>query len=359
MIAADPDRSLAQLQDPAPAALALATQGLRELGGMGPHPRPDDWRKPAFAGSVDVAQWAGANARRSHVPPSLLRSPRSPGPAAQADCGPGSAAVRPAPRTGTEVQRTALPVQQPEPHGLIDPAELGDDSDPLAEGLDGLQAASALARHEAEAEAESASASLGALPRAVALDDEALAMLIQRIGGQDERALAALYDATAPRVFGLVGRMVNDAALAEEVVEDTYWQVWRQAMRFDASRGRPLTWLLAMARSRAIDAIRRRERKAHVALDDDELAAVCDEHRPGPQESLAAQRGQQLLARALAALTPQPRQLVSLAFFRGLTHEEIADCTGLPLGTVKSQIRRALQGLRQSLAEAGCPEMPL
>lgn len=358
MIAADPDRSLAQAQDPAVAALAVATQGLREQGGAGPHPRLDDWRKPAFASPADVAQWAGAYARRSHVPPSLLRLPRPPGSAAQGACAPEGAAVRPAPRTGTEVQRPTLPVQQHGPHGLIDPAELGDDSDQLAEGLDGLQVASALACHEAEAEL--VGAAVGAVPSgASALDDEALAALIQRIGGQDDRALASLYDATAPRVFGLVGRMVNDAALAEEVVEDTFWQVWRQATRFDALRGRPLTWLLAMARSRAIDAIRRRERKAHVALDDDELAAVCDEQRPGPQESLAAQRGQQLLASALARLTPQPRQLISLAFFRGLTHEEIADCTGLPLGTVKSQIRRALQSLRQSLAEAGCAEMPL
>lgn len=355
MIAADPDRSLAQAQVLAPVALALAAQGLRELGGVGLHPLPDDWRKPAFAGSVDVAQWAGAYARRSHVPPSLLRSPRAPGPAAQGACAPGSEAVRPAPRTGTDLQHPTLPVQQPVPHGLIDPAELGDDSDPLAEGLDGLQVANALAHHEAESVGEA----LGALPRAQALDDEALSVLIRRIGAQDDRALASLYDATASRVFGLVGRMVNDAALAEEVVEDTYWQVWRQAMRFDALRGRPLTWLLAMARSRAIDAIRRRERKAHVALDDDELAAICDELRPGPQESLAAQRGRQMLASALAALAPQPRQLISLAFFRGLTHEEIAECMGLPLGTVKSQIRRALQGLKQALAEAGCPEMPL
>lgn len=256
------------------------------------------------------------------------------------------------------MQRPTLPVQPQEPHGLIDPAQLGDDSDPLAEGLDGPQVANALARHEAEA--GSFCEAFGALPGgALAADDAVLAALILRISGQDDRALASLYDATASRVFGLVGRMVNDAALAEEVVEDTYWQVWRQAMRFDASRGRPLTWLLAMARSRAIDAIRRRERKAHVALDDDELAAVCDELRPGPQESLAAQRGRQLLTSALAALAPHPRQLVSLAFFRGLTHGEIAECMGLPLGTVKSQIRRALQGLKQSLAEAGCPEMPL
>ncbi|MFZ5551043.1 MAG: sigma-70 family RNA polymerase sigma factor [Pseudomonadota bacterium] len=249
-------------------------------------------------------------------------------------------------------------MQGPDPHGLIDPAELGDDSDPLAEGLDGPEAVSAFVRHEAEAE-QLPSDTAATLPKAAGLDDAALAALIQCIGSHDDRALARFYDATASRVFGLVGRIVNESALAEEVVEDTYWQVWRQAARFDASRGRPLTWLLAMARSRAIDAIRRRERKAHVTLDDDELAAVCDEHNPCPPQSLAASRGQQLLQSALAALEPQPRQLVSLAFFRGLTHEEIAEATGLPLGTVKSQIRRSLQSLKQWLAQAGCPDMPL
>jgi RNA polymerase sigma-70 factor (ECF subfamily) len=191
------------------------------------------------------------------------------------------------------------------------------------------------------------------------LDDAALGDLIARIGERDDRALAALYDATASRVFGLVGRIVRDAGVAEEVVEDTYWQVWRQSERFDLGRGRPLTWLLAMARSRAIDALRRRERQAHVPLDDDEQAALCDENGARPDELLAATRGQHLLHCALASLDAQPRQLIALAFFRGLTHEEIAACTGLPLGTVKSQIRRSLLVLKEHLAGAGCQEIPL
>ncbi|HEV8692462.1 MAG TPA: sigma-70 family RNA polymerase sigma factor, partial [Ideonella sp.] len=212
------------------------------------------------------------------------------------------------------------------------------------------------------AEAETvvlASAGVDRLSAPLPLDDAALCALIGRIGGHDDKALAALYDATSPRVFGLVGRIVSDAALAEEVVEDTYWQVWRQAPRFDAARGRPLTWLLAMARSRAIDALRRRERKAHVTLEDEEQAALCDEQSAGPPDLLAATRGEHLLHQALAALDAQPRQLIALAFFRGLTHEEIASCTGLPLGTVKSQIRRSLQTLKQRLAEAGCADLPL
>ena len=198
-------------------------------------------------------------------------------------------------------------------------------------------------------------------PRAAdsSLDDAALGRLIARIGERDDRALSALYDATASRVFGFVSRIVRDVGIAEEVVEDTYWQVWRQSERFDLGRGRPLTWLLAMARSRAIDALRRRERQAHVPLEDDEQAAMCDEDTAGPDELLSATRGQHLLHRALACLDAQPRQLIALAFFRGLTHEEIAACTGLPLGTVKSQIRRSLLALKDHLVQAGCQEIPL
>ncbi|HJV68041.1 RNA polymerase sigma factor [Ideonella sp.] len=214
---------------------------------------------------------------------------------------------------------------------------------------------------EANAEALEPDTPLDAAGTSVAVhfDDAGLCELIGRIGQRDDQALTQLYDATAARVFGLVSRIVTDAATAEEVVEDTYWQLWRQSERYDAARGRPLTWVLAMARSRAIDALRRRERKAHVLLDDDELAALCDEDSAGPPDLLAATHHQHLLHRALAALDAQPRQLIALAFFRGLTHEEIAACMGLPLGTVKSQIRRSLQTLKQWLADAGCPDLPL
>ncbi|MFX4817154.1 sigma factor, partial [Acinetobacter baumannii] len=84
----------------------------------------------------------------------------------------------------------------------------------------------------------------------------------------DERALMALYEATLSRVYGLVLRLVRRPQLAEEVAEEVYVQVWRQAPRFDAARGRPLTWLLGMARSRAIDAIRREARYQHESLDE-------------------------------------------------------------------------------------------
>lgn len=184
----------------------------------------------------------------------------------------------------------------------------------------------------------------------VGADDATLAQWIDRIARQDERALEALYDATAARVNGLVRRLTQRPALAEEVLEETYWQVWREAPRFDATRGRPITWLLSMARSRAIDTLRREQRFRYEALPEDgeePAAAGSDATTPTPQDLLEATRGHAHVHAALASLEPRARQLVALAFFRGLTHEEIAAQQGMPLGTVKSLIRRALQQLRR------------
>lgn len=189
----------------------------------------------------------------------------------------------------------------------------------------------------------------GAGPR---LSDQQLADWIDAIVDQDERALAALYDATFTRVFGIVQRIVRRGALAEEVVEDAYFQVWRQAVRFDPARGGALSWLLAIARSRAIDALRREDRFQHEPLDDASQPALATADPPS-DELLDLARHQAELHRALLLLGAQPRQLVSLAFLRGLSHEEIAAQTLLPLGTVKSQIRRALQSLRRLLGEGG------
>ena len=179
-----------------------------------------------------------------------------------------------------------------------------------------------------------------------------LAGWIAAIAGQDERALAALYDETIARVYGLVHRIVRNASTAEEVVEDTYFQVWRQALRFDPSRGNALAWLLAIARSRALDALRHEARFRHDCLDLDDMPDLASDARP-VDELLDLARHRADLHQALMLLGTQPRQLVSLAFLRGLSHEEIAHQTRLPLGTVKSQIRRALLSLRQVLDPGG------
>ena len=166
----------------------------------------------------------------------------------------------------------------------------------------------------------------------------------------DEAALGALYDATLGRVYGLALRITRNPQAAEEVAEDVFWQVWRQAPRFDPARGRVLTWLLTIARSRALDSLRRvDEADAHP---EPEVFIALEAAREGdPQDLLAATQRDHRLHAALAGLDALPRQLLALAFFRGLTHEEIAAHAGLPLGTVKSQIRRALGALKNVLGK--------
>lgn len=208
-----------------------------------------------------------------------------------------------------------------------------------------------------DAEAEPACADVVAKPGCVPLDDAQLQAWISGIVEHDERALRALYEATLSRVYGLVLRLVRRSQLAEEVAEDVYFQVWRQAPRFDPERGRPLTWLLGMARSRAIDAIRREARFQHEVLDE-EAAPLSAPAAGSGDELLAVAQGHAELHRALLLLKAQPRQLVALAFFSGLSHEEIASQTCLPLGTVKSQIRRALITLRDALGDAGSHALP-
>lgn len=179
-------------------------------------------------------------------------------------------------------------------------------------------------------------------------DDAHLTACIERIGARDQRALQVLYDVTLSRVYGLVLRIVRRRALAEEVVEDIYFQVWRLALRFDPARGCALAWLLGMARTRAIDALRREARHVCDSLDSDDAIDV-EEASLHAEDLLARTRNQSQLHSALLRIGAESRQLVALSFFRGLTHEEIAKCTELPIGTVKTKIRRALMSLRDVL----------
>ncbi|POZ52437.1 RNA polymerase subunit sigma-24 [Methylovulum psychrotolerans] len=190
-----------------------------------------------------------------------------------------------------------------------------------------------------------------ALPGSVAMvtpDELYLQDLLGRIVDQDQRAFAALYEQLLERVYGLVLRITRHVQLAEEVTEDAFWQVWRQAPRFDAERGSVVAWVLTIARSRALDALRRLDSVDYAETADDLEDVLGD----NPHDLLVAvETGSQLHA-ALQHLSPLPRQLVALAFFRGLSHEEIANYMDLPLGTVKSHIRRALVSLKQTLAES-------
>jgi RNA polymerase sigma-70 factor (ECF subfamily) len=150
------------------------------------------------------------------------------------------------------------------------------------------------------------------------------------------------------RVYSIALRITRNAAQAEEVTEDTFWQTWREAPRFDPARGTVLAWILTIARSRALDSLRTRD-PAELVEDVEALHEAQCGHGASPLDLLGATQTDHALHRALAQLDAQPRQLIALAFFKGLTHDEIAAQSGVPLGTVKSHIRRGLATLKTLL----------
>lgn len=179
---------------------------------------------------------------------------------------------------------------------------------------------------------------------------EKLTQLIAAIALGDEAALTALYDITRRQVYGLILRILKDAALAEEVTLDVYLQVWREAARYQAERGSPLAWLVTLARSRALDRRRAVKSKYEQAKDkwpNGEAIKAID--CPPDEGAIDAERAHYVHA-AIAQLTPEQRQAVALAYFEGLSHSEIAARLAIPLGTVKTRIRHGMLRLQEILA---------
>jgi RNA polymerase sigma-70 factor (ECF subfamily) len=186
------------------------------------------------------------------------------------------------------------------------------------------------------------------VPQSEAAAVRNLATLVEQMRIGLERALEELYDATVGKLYALASAILRSAEDTEEIVCETYAYAWANASRFDASRANALGWLLMLCRSRALDRLRQR-RAAASALD---IAAMRQADNSGadqPFDVLSLMQQRSKVHAALSQLTPERRRLVSLAFLQGLSHQEIADVTRLPLGTVKSHVRRALTQLREAL----------
>jgi RNA polymerase sigma-70 factor (ECF subfamily) len=179
-------------------------------------------------------------------------------------------------------------------------------------------------------------------------DSTRLVSLLSRMAGGDQAALSLFYDLTLSRTYGLALRITRRHDIAEDVCVETYWQVWRESLRYDETRGHPLAWLMVMARSRALDALRRLDQAD--SSPDPETLIEGDSSPDGSalDQMLCAERDH-ALRQALDTLTPIQRQMIALAYFRDLSHQEISSHTGLPLGTVKSHLKRAQAGLRTTL----------
>lgn len=174
--------------------------------------------------------------------------------------------------------------------------------------------------------------------------------LVTRMAARDERALADFHDRWCGRVESVVLRMVRDADDAADVVEEVFWQCWRQAARFDAARGEVERWVVTIARSRALDRLRARRRSREDVLPDDAPPpeAAVSTADPGADAEGADRR--ERVETALATLPHEQRDVLELAYFGGYSQSEIAARTGQPLGTIKTRMRLALQKLRPLLA---------
>jgi RNA polymerase sigma-70 factor (ECF subfamily) len=171
-----------------------------------------------------------------------------------------------------------------------------------------------------------------------------LAELLWSVAGGDRGAFRKLYDLQAPRLYAVALRVTRQPALASDAVHDAFLQVWRNAAQFDSTRGNPESWLLSLVRYRALDIARRRSRE----VSDEDLPELVDEDA-GPLARLESGDDARALHACLQTLAEDRRRLVILAFVDGLSHHEVAARAGMPLGTVKSWIRRSLMALRTCL----------
>ena len=174
-----------------------------------------------------------------------------------------------------------------------------------------------------------------------------LTLTLRSVAKGDEAAFATFYDETAARVHGLVLRVLRSPAQAEEVTQEVYLEVWRQAARFDSERGSPLGWLMTMAHRRAVDRVR--SSQAATARDETYEARNRDAPFDTTAESATARLEAHRVRRALNKLSEAQREAVSLAYLGGYTHREVASLLDLPLGTAKTRIRDGLIRLRDQL----------
>jgi len=177
-------------------------------------------------------------------------------------------------------------------------------------------------------------------------EPDTLPQILTQVATGDQQAFAALYRRTSAKLFGVCLRMLADHGEAEEVLQEIYTTVWHRAGSFDARRASAITWLVVLARNKAID--RLRQRQAYAPCHDMTLEHLIDE-QPGPATQAETSEEHQRLQQCLQALESKQRQSVREAFFSGSTYSELAARFQVPLGTMKSWIRRGLLQLRTCL----------
>ena len=185
-----------------------------------------------------------------------------------------------------------------------------------------------------------------------ALSDTDLVALIDRVAARDEAALKPLYDHTCAKLYGLSLRVLRRPDWAEDALQEAFLQIWRDAASYRATLSPSMAWLCMLVRSRSLDLLRRRQAEREHLSDalDDAMADTLASEAPNPQDSTLASQQVRALHGCLGRLEHKQREVVSLAYLRDLSHGELAEQLSLPLGTVKTWIRRGLDKLRTCMA---------
>lgn len=174
--------------------------------------------------------------------------------------------------------------------------------------------------------------------------------LLQRVATGDREAFAQLYDRTAPRVFGLVKRLLRDHAQSEEVTQEIFLEIWQTAARYDTGKGGAIAWMLTMTHRRAVD----RVRASQASRDRDTRIGIRDfpTDFDSVSESVDVRIESERVKEAMMRLTELQRQAVQLAYFGGYSHSEVAAMLSVPIGTVKTRLRDGMIRLRDELGVA-------
>ncbi len=186
-------------------------------------------------------------------------------------------------------------------------------------------------------------------PMALRSGSDPLAELVQRVAERDDRALGELYDRTASAVFGFISRVLRDDCAAEEATGDVFLHLWRRACTFDPRRGSTMTWILTIARSRALDALRAKSGPVVIErpLGGSDFEIADDD---AEVDTMIAAERRRVVRDALARISNEEREVMQWAYFGGASHRVIASALQQPLGTVKTRIRSGMMKLRRILA---------
>jgi len=194
------------------------------------------------------------------------------------------------------------------------------------------------------------------------LSNDELKQLLRATAQGDDAAFRSLYDATSPRLLAVALTIMRDTAAAEDALQDAYVQIWHRASEFHSDRGKVFTWLTTIVRYRAIDMLRKQRRSGSsgatqvMDVDPNDLDFLLQQNAddgtesPGPLASAISSEENVHVHECVERLSDSQQQSVVLAFFRGFTHQELADCLAEPLGTIKSRLRRSLQRLKECLS---------